>query len=190
MAAPRNEDVKITIMDATECLMESNSIDKISLAAIADAADISKGTLYYHYKNKEEILMDITDRFLDQQWDNFIAWTENAEKDTSLPRLIKYVIERNIDETGPRIHLLYNACIGNSQVQEKLIARYRKFEHVIAEKIAERIPYISADYLAWTALLISDGIIVQKGLDNTEFDSQKYIKETEAYIRSFSNRLN
>ena len=61
MAAPRKDNVKELILNATEELLEHKKLSDISLAEIAREAGISKGTLYYHYKNKNDILFDITD---------------------------------------------------------------------------------------------------------------------------------
>ncbi len=183
MAAPRKENVKDIIMDSTEELLKENSLADLSLATIAKAAGISKGTLYYHYKVKEDILLDITDRYLDEQWDNFIKWSEDKGKDTSLHRLIKYVIEKNVNVSDTRIHLLYNACIGNDEIAEKLLERYSKFQKIISEKIAERIGSESADYIAWITLLVSDGLIIQKGLHNPQIDIDEFIKKTDDFVR-------
>ena len=95
MAAPRNDNVKEKILDAATGLLNTQTFADISLAEIAAAAGVSKGTLYYHYKNKTDILFGITNRYLDRQWDDLIAWTENKDKDTSVHRLVKYVVERN-----------------------------------------------------------------------------------------------
>ncbi len=186
MAAPRKENVKDIIMDATEHLLETHSLGDLSLASIASEAGISKGTLYYHYKTKEDILLDITDRYLEVQWNNWITWVEDKEKDTSLHRLIKYAIEGNLKVTGPRLHLLYNACVGNEYVRESLIKRYEKFQRDFAHRIAERAGDENAEYLAWTALLISDGLIVQKALDNPDIDVDEYIKQTDEFIKKLS----
>ncbi|MBO4382738.1 MAG: helix-turn-helix transcriptional regulator, partial [Clostridia bacterium] len=67
MAAPRNDNVKEIILEKTAQLLEDNGIDSLSLAAIASACGISKGTLYYHYKTKEDIFFDLMDRYLGQQ---------------------------------------------------------------------------------------------------------------------------
>ena len=170
MAAVRKENVKIIIMDVTEELLKTHSLSDISLAEIARTAGISKGTLYYHYKTKEDILLDITDRYLEKQWNDFIAWTDDKSKDTSMHRLIKYVSERNVNASGPRMHLIYNACIGNEAIRQKLIERYKKFENIISEKISERIGSENADYIAWLLLIISDGLIIQKEIFNPFID--------------------
>lgn len=186
MAAPRKENVKDIIMDATLDLLENQSLDDISLAKIATTAGISKGTLYYHYKTKEDILLDITNRFIDQQWDDFLIWVDNKEKDTSLHRLYKYVIERNVKDSGPRYHLLYSAFLGNERIREILIERYREFQSLISSKIAERAGDEYADYLAWTALLVSDGLIVQKLLNNENIDIDEFIKKTDDFVSLLS----
>lgn len=112
MAAPRNDNVKEKILDAATGLLNTQTFADISLAEIAAAAGVSKGTLYYHYKNKTDILFGITNRYLDRQWDDLIAWTENKDKDTSVHRLVKYVVERNTASAGMRLHLIHAAMLG------------------------------------------------------------------------------
>lgn len=187
MAAPRKDNVKNIIMDTTEKLLNEHSLDDISLATIAKESGISKGTLYYHYKVKEDILIDIADRYLDEQWNEFLAWTENKNKDTSLHRLIKYVIERNVN-FGPRIHLLYNSCIGNEEVREKIISRYLKFQKIISEKIAERTEKADADYIAWLILLVSDGLVIQHHMGNEHFNIDSFIKDTEEFVKLLQSK--
>ena len=92
MAAPRKDNVKELILYAAEELLLTKKLSDISLAEIAACAGISKGTLYYHYKNKNEILFDITDKYLNEQYRDLIAWTEDAAKDTSLHRLLLYLM--------------------------------------------------------------------------------------------------
>ena len=58
MAAPRNDNVKEKILDAATGLLDTQTFADISLAEIAAAAGVSKGTLYYYYKNKTDILFD------------------------------------------------------------------------------------------------------------------------------------
>ena len=113
MAAPRNDNVKEKILDAATGLLNTQTFADISLAA----AGVSKGTLYYHYKNKTDILFGITNRYLDRQWDDLIAWTENKDKDTSVHRLVKYVVERNTASAGMRLHLIHAAMLGDEARQ-------------------------------------------------------------------------
>lgn len=183
MAAPRKENVKELITDATEKLLLTKSLSDISLAEIALHAGISKGTLYYHYKSKNDILFDITDKYLEEQFQNLIEWTEDATKDTSLHRLVKYILERDIATAGMRLHFYYDAMLGNEKIREKLLNRYAQFAQVIAEKIAERTDKIPADYFAWMLLMLSDGLFIHQTIGNTQLDVSQFIKQTEDYLK-------
>lgn len=183
MAAPRKENVKDIIISTTERLLRDKGFSDISLADIAKAANISKGTLYYHYKSKNEILFDITDKYLDEQWHDLISWTENKDKDTSLHRLVMYVLERSVSTAELRVHLFYDAMLGNEEVRTRLIRRYSEFEEMIAKKIAERTDAIPADYLAWLILLASDGLLMQNLLRNEAVDTKAFIAKSTEYIK-------
>lgn len=184
MAAPRKDNVKDKILDAALELFNEKTLGEISLAEIAAKAGISKGTLYYHYKSKTDILFDITDRYLETQWDDLIKWTENKEKDTSMHRLVKYVIERNTSSANIRVHLLYSAILGDETTRKKLLERYEQFSSIISEKIAERTDTVSANYLTWLILLASDGIIIQKALKSDKFNADEFIKSTDEYLKT------
>lgn len=182
MAAPRKDNVKDLILTTTERLLEHKKLSDISLAEIAREAEISKGTLYYHYKNKNDILFDITDKYLEQQYEDLIIWTEDASKDTSLHRLVKYVLERDVATADMRLHLFYDAMMGNEQIRQKLLNRYSEFADIIAKKIGERTDDVSPEFLAWLLLLLSDGLYIHKTLDTPKLDIADFIKDAEQYL--------
>ena len=47
----RTTDAKDKVADALESLLSAGSADKISVSTIADAAEISRQTFYYHFQN-------------------------------------------------------------------------------------------------------------------------------------------
>lgn len=183
MAAPRKDNVKELILAATERLLETKKLSDISLAEIARAAGVSKGTLYYHYKEKSEILFDITDQYLTEQWNDLVAWTGDASKDTSLDRLVKYVLERDVATANMRLHLFYDAMLGNEEIRAKLVGRYRQFAGLIAAKIAERTDKLPAEYLTWLILLLSDGLYIHNTLRDDALDVQGFIAQTARYVK-------
>lgn len=186
MAAPRKENIRDIILDTARTLLESRAFSDISLAEISRTAGISKGTLYYHYKTKGEILFDLADLYLQEQWNNFIAWTSNAAKDTSLRRLIKYVVERSTADAGLRMHLYYEAQMGDEGVRKKLVDRYAQFYSLIRAKIAERTD-LPAEFLTWLVFLISDGIIVQKVIRNPDFDAEAFLESGALYLKKLTS---
>lgn len=187
MAAPRKEDVKELIIMTAREMLEEKSFSEISLAAIAGKAGISKGTLYYHFKNREEILFAVMDDYLDRQKEDLILWIEDSSKDTSLPRLLKYILERDTSTRDMRFHLITEAVNGNVKIREKLLERYHEFQNIIARIISSKITSIPGEYLSWLVLLVSDGLLVHKLMDNTELDTEKFIMATEQYVRLLSS---
>lgn len=190
MAAPRKDNVKELILNAAETLLEHKKISDISLAEIARTAGISKGTLYYHYKSKNDVLCDLTDRYLEKQWNDLIVWTSDVSKDTSLHRLVKYVLERDISTVSMRLHFFYDAMLGNEEIREKLLSWYSRFAGLISEKLAERTTeLVSPEYLSWLILLLSDGLFIHQTLNNTQLDVKKFIEQTAGYVKGLGKEL-
>lgn len=188
MAAPRKDDVKALILEKTEHLLAHKMLPDISLAEIAKACGISKGTLYYHYKTKDEIVFDLTDRYLTEQWNELVSWSANPNKDTSLHRLVKYVAERNIASPPMRMHLYYDAITGNEEIRQKLLRRYDDFQTLISQKIAERTDEVPAEYLAWLVLMASDGLFLQRLMHNERLDIDQFITQSTGYMRFLTKK--
>lgn len=183
MAAPRKEDVPKLILDAAEKLLQTKTLSDISLAEIARTAGIAKGTLYYHYKNKEDILFALMDLYLEDQRQQLLDWTSDKSKDTSLPRLLKYILERDTSTADMRLHFFYDAMAGNEIIQKKLLERYHDFTILISEKIRERTDIVDAQYLAQMFLVLSDGLLMHKMIGNPEIDTSEFIRQTEDYLK-------
>ncbi len=183
MAAPRKEDTKAMIIKTAREMLEEKSFSDISLAAIATKAGISKGTLYYHFKNREEILFAVMDDYLDSQKEELILWIEDSSKDTSLPRLLKYILERDTSTHDMRFHLIIEAVSGNEKIREKILMRYHEFHSMIAKIIASKIDVIPGEYLSWLVLLLSDGLLIHKLMADNELDTDSFIKDTEKYVK-------
>ena len=185
MAAPRKDDVKELILESAQRLLAQRGLADISLAEIAREAGISKGTLYYHYKNKNEIVLDLTDKYLDRQRADLLAWTENSEKDTSAHRLVKYVAERNLATAPMRLQLFNEAALGNAEVRGRLAARYAEFARMIAAKLSERTESpVSPEFLSWLVLLATDGLFIQNALCNPSLDVEQFVTQGSEYIRA------
>jgi len=53
---PEKHQMQISIIDATEHLLDSTGFEAISVAQICKAAKISRSTFYYHFKDKFDIV--------------------------------------------------------------------------------------------------------------------------------------
>lgn len=183
MAASRKDDARELILQTTKALLKDQPLSDVSLARIAETAGVSKGTIYYYFKTKEDILFAVLDEYLKKQWDELVLWTEDPQKDTSLPRLIKYVVERDLAASNLRLQFFYDAMTGNEEVRKKLLQRYRDFAALIAEKIRERTDRVSADYLSWLLLLAADGLLLHQSIGNSDVNAKDLIDRTQEYLK-------
>lgn len=179
MAAPLNADIQGTILHAARQLLAEASFAEISLSAIAKAAGVSKGTLYYYYKNKDEILFDIADQYLDRLAESLRRWVDDASKDTSYIRLIRYVLRDGVHDKsgGLRLYLIAAALGGEGELRDRLLAKYREFQGMLAAEIAKRCPGRDAGHEAWAVLALMDGLLVQHRLDNPSLDVDRFIEQ-------------
>jgi AcrR family transcriptional regulator len=54
------------IMDAAECVFLTTTVEHATMEQIAQAADLSKGTLYLYFKDKEDLYLSIAQRAVEE----------------------------------------------------------------------------------------------------------------------------
>jgi AcrR family transcriptional regulator len=82
---------KETILDTALTLFNKDGTANVSTNHIAEAAGISPGNLYYHFRNKEEIIRELFQRLSDT-WDKGLPFPQDRQ-----PTLddLKAIIETN-----------------------------------------------------------------------------------------------
>ena len=136
------------ILDVAERLFCTNGYDNTSTNDILAEIGIARGTLYYHFKSKEDILDAMIDRILD----GIIRRAENIALDESVPvleRLTKIVLAANVDtKTGDMIleqmHKPQNALM-HAKMQERLLSQMVPlFVKIIGDGISQNL--MQTDY--------------------------------------------
>ena len=136
------------ILDVAERLFCTQGYDNTSTNDILAEIGIARGTLYYHFKNKEDILDAMIDRILDE----IIRKAENIALNESMPvleRLTKTVLAANVDtKTGDmileQVHKPQNALM-HAKMQEKLLSQLVPlFVKIIEDGISQNL--MQTDY--------------------------------------------
>ena len=136
------------ILDVAERLFCTNGYDNTSTNDILAEIGIARGTLYYHFKSKEDILDAMIDRILDE----IIRKAKNIALNESMPvleRLTKTVLAANVDtKTGDmileQVHKPQNALM-HAKMQEKLLSKLVPlFVKIIEDGIAQNL--MQTDY--------------------------------------------
>jgi AcrR family transcriptional regulator len=71
------EERKAEIMDAAECLFETKGYEETSINDILQKIGIAKGTFYYYFKSKDEIMNAVIDRNIERQIQSLLPIVED-----------------------------------------------------------------------------------------------------------------
>ena len=173
-AERRNE-----ILDVAERMFCTNGYDNTSTNDILAEIGIARGTLYYHFKNKEDILDAMIDRILDET----IKKAEKIALDASMPvleRLTKTVLAANVDtKTGSmileQVHKTQNALM-HAKMQERLLSRLIPlFVKIIEDGISQNM--MQTDYPEETMqmLLLYANTVFDDFIEYTEEEKKKMV---------------
>ncbi|MGL5354301.1 MAG: TetR/AcrR family transcriptional regulator [Clostridium sp.] len=118
------EERRNEILDVAEELFGERGFDGTSTNDILQKVGIARGTLYYHFKSKEDIMDGIIERYND----NFLKVAQAIAKDKSLPvseRIIGVIMSLNISggsskEIKEHIHKPQNALM-HQKIQKVIV---------------------------------------------------------------------
>lgn len=157
-----------TIMAAAGELFVKNGISGTSLADIAGKLGISKGTLYYYYATKNDLIFDITERHMLEITDNLFALMDSRDGGSTIDEVLTVLVERILKaETRSRLHLhlIREAMTGNRVLKARFEKVYQDwFELSVAgfEKVLPKGKEFSI--LAPILVAVLDGLVIQSTL--------------------------
>ncbi|MDL2234767.1 TetR/AcrR family transcriptional regulator [Christensenellaceae bacterium OttesenSCG-928-L17] len=94
------EATRANIRATTAELFKSNGVHATSLGDIAQAVNLSKGTLYYHYPAKDELVLEIAEEHFSDMSADIFAWIDSLNQDV---------------QAGPSILWLTNALLNDRE---------------------------------------------------------------------------
>ena len=90
------------ILDTAEKMFIEQGFDQTSIAQILDATQIAKGTLYYYFTSKEEIMDAIIERWIDRSFEQVRIWVEQKQLPI-LERLMGALASLNMQKDGQEL---------------------------------------------------------------------------------------
>ncbi|MEY8332426.1 TetR/AcrR family transcriptional regulator [Lachnospiraceae bacterium 47-T17] len=116
---------KSEILDAAERLFGTKGFDGTSTTDILNEIGIARGTLYYHFKSKEDIL----DALIERMTGSLVAKASEIARDKDMPvlqRLTLMMLALNVNndlghEIMEQVHKPQNALM-HQKMQERLLA--------------------------------------------------------------------
>lgn len=155
------------LLAATE-LITKNGIKNTSLADIAKAVDISKGTLYYHYSSKDDLISDIANMHLEVITSSVLNCVQGIDSKSSKDQMINLILDKisTIENRG-RIHMyiLCEAITGNDKLKEQIKLKYIEWRNTLKCEIIKTGTQ-DAEALSFLLVSIVDGLVIQGLLKN------------------------
>jgi transcriptional regulator, tetR family, putative len=90
------------ILDVAEKMFIEQGFDQTSIAQILDATQIAKGTLYYYFASKEEIMDAIIERWIERSFEQVRIWVEQKQLPI-LERLMGALASLNMQKDGQEL---------------------------------------------------------------------------------------
>ena len=165
----RQDAKKNGIITAAGRLAVEKGFDGFSLADVAQAAGISKGTLYYYYPTKSALIFDIAARHVDEITAFIMELIEEGGPDTDSAELLALFFRRHqANRTRMRLHLnlIHQAMKGDRALKARYQAIYAHWRQEARQALAKLLPD-SPHRETLTSLIIAtvDGINIQSMLE-------------------------
>ncbi|MGE5372517.1 MAG: TetR/AcrR family transcriptional regulator [Solirubrobacterales bacterium] len=119
---------KEAIIEAAKKVIAQQGVNNASIQAIVDEAGISKGALYYHFKSKEMLLLDVIDQTI-QEYAAPAQASRSVDKERFRQALLQGIGKRLQNETYNKLqfYLAHEAVRGNEELENRFAAQYDRW---------------------------------------------------------------
>ena len=156
---------KDAIVDAAGRLFVEGGLEELSLTAIARAAGISKGTLYYYYPTKEALIFDIAKKHVGDITDFIFDLMDSGSGEAQPEELIYWLLrkhKRNQIRMRLHLNLVCQAMNGNEDLRKRYRETYAYWHARALEALVRLFPaHEDLETLAHLLITTIDGLNVQ-----------------------------
>jgi AcrR family transcriptional regulator len=152
------------ILNTAARLIKEKGVSRISLADIANAAKISKGTLYYYYPSKGALVFDVAEHSMNLMTQKIFSWVERSREGTSPEDILKIVFDTILKaRSRGQIHLyLILEALSDEALRGKFCDEYGKWLAMIQSGLERILPQRKdAALLAQIILAAIYGLLLQ-----------------------------
>jgi AcrR family transcriptional regulator len=131
-----NIDNKQRIIDTATKLFIKQGAHNTSLADIALDLGISKGTLYYYYSSKSDLIFDVTDIYMKKLSSKLLNWIKGHDSRKQPADIISVVFKTMFKTTSRgklHIYLIYEAITHNDALKKRIKFAYSKWQEMLEE---------------------------------------------------------
>ena len=125
-----------SLLDVAVRVYTERGFDRTSMGDLADAAGLSKSSLYHHVESKEQLLRLALDRAVEPL---FAVVDEPAARTGPAIARLEHVVRREVEVLVARLPYvtLLLRVRGNSATERWALSRRREFDHVVAALVTQ-----------------------------------------------------
>lgn len=156
--------MKESILASSTKLMAKKGIKNTSLADIAKDVNISKGTLYYYYSSKDDIIFDMADLHLQAITDALLSCLQNSVSTITTEEFVSLILSRISDiQNHGRVHmyLLCEAVTNNEQLKERFRIKYIQWRKALEKEIENSRLKDYSYPISFLMISLVDGLVIQ-----------------------------
>ncbi len=150
-------------------LIIENGVANTSLADIAREARISKGTLFYHFPSKADLIFDISERHMNRITQKIISWVNSTAGALPADKMLRTVFDILLtSEKRGQIHvyLIQEALTAEPSLRKRFKEAYGQWRTTV-ESGLKRVLGEGRDYRVLSGIIVAaiDGFLIQNLLD-------------------------
>ncbi|WP_334072436.1 TetR/AcrR family transcriptional regulator [Paenibacillus sp. A14] len=192
---------KQDLIHSAERVIQEKGLDKLTFKAVAEGAHVTQGTVYYHFKTKEQLLFEVVQSLCDRSWENTERTQLNqGHAKESIDRLLEGALQRCTPDS--MYHTLFYSLVvlslQNPPMRERL-SELLQTENAHVTALLERLlpgSGLTGKSLEYRAVIINaliDGLALQS-LVNPQFPAREIYSELSqvllATIPESTNKIN
>lgn len=181
MAKPNIVTKQKLIETAQACIVEKG-IHKLTLQSVADGAGVTQGTVYYHFKSKDQLMMEIVNHMCESSWENIRAFSKSTGA-----QWIQHALESARDRSTKNLfyHRLFYSLMVTGLHHEKVrkqMADLLTYENDVLTKFIQSLLHTSSFHgvsvEVWSVLAnaLIDGIAIQSLMLN-DLDTERIYQD-------------
>ncbi|MDC7226618.1 MAG: TetR/AcrR family transcriptional regulator [Spirochaetales bacterium] len=165
------------IISTAAFLITKQGAENTSLSDIARESGISKGTLYYYYPTKSELLFEITSRHMKRLSEDILHWVSNMSADLPPEKILQAVyslLTRASKRGRLHLYLIYDGISGDEASATRVRTIYQEWKNTVKEGIGQLTSgNPDKDILAELILACLDGVFIQASLGIKDIPIEK-----------------
>lgn len=186
---------KDRILKSAKQLISEKGIQQASVREISKFAGVTTGSIYHHYKNKEEILYDVMDSSLSQSHKMLEEYNQNKTtlhcetmNSDILDNVVSNFIDRFEKDSENKIHLYLTVLgiEGNEEIKKKMVDKYNTWIADVAQLLTltyKDITMSKVNALSCVLLATVDGLILQSLIGVNTANNEDVIEVYELLLK-------